>query len=66
MEKQLSSGGVRMKQIRATYNSYARSAREAAGKKLRLEKLISAFPKKERPLYEEQLEKYKTKMDGKA
>ena len=62
MEKQQSSGSVKIKQIKRAYELWPKHVRQANVHKLRVEKLISKFPKKERDLHKEQLQKYKSKL----
>lgn len=64
MEKQQQSeGSVKMKRIKTAYNAYAMRQRAADQSLARLKRLITLFPKKERPLYEEQLQKYLSKIE---
>jgi hypothetical protein len=65
MEKRKSKGSEHMKQITAKYNAYSAAVRKAVLLRLRLHNKIEKFPKKERALYEEQLQKYKERIHGK-
>lgn len=57
MKKQIQSGKDAINEIKDAHRSYIIAKRKAEAEKKRLQQMINRFPKRERPLYEEELTK---------